>query len=227
MYYVIRIILIVVLLSAVFFVERQYFRKQTIKDKQYTKRKVKAISLSFRWSALSVCCLILFIPFEAPFIHFDSVEDSLSYKWINPKEVVVHYEDDCAFAVRGTYEIFAFDKDDKGFGFVNYHSSKQKYYASDASVDNHSIYNLYSVYQKTANKTFYLLDLGTDKYQEELFECDDLDFEYFAKINAGISSMNQVYAVNTSKPIQKILVRYDDRQKTFTTNRGLYITGTH
>ena len=149
------------------------------------------------------------------------VLDALGYK------AVVHYEDDCAFAVRGTYEIFAFDKDDKGFGFVNYHSSKQKYYASDASVDNKSIYNLYSVYQKTANKTFYLLDLGTDKYQEELFECDDLDFEYFAKINAGISSMNQVYAVNTSKPIQKILVRYDDRQKTFTTNRGLYITGTH
>ena len=125
MYYLIRIIFIFVLVSTTIFAEIIYLRKQVKKGKQYTRRRLRIISLTLRFSVLFIA-LLSFIPFEAPFLHFDSVEDALRYKWIDPENITVHYEDDCAFAVKRTYEIYAFDKDENGFGFVNYHSTEHK-----------------------------------------------------------------------------------------------------
>jgi len=224
MYYIIRIILFVVLLLACFYTERTFFKKQIAKGKQYTMRKARTISITFRLSFLLLQCLIFHIPFEAPFLHFGSVEDALKYKWINPKDVVIHSEDDCAFAVKGSYEIFAFDKDDKGYGFVNYHADKQKYYASDMSPDNKAIVYLSAVYQKTAEKTFYLLGLETNEYQDDLLDCDRLDFDYLSKAKSNTVFIDQVYAVKDGKPEQDIHIQYGDQQKTFTTKLGLYIT---
>jgi len=150
MYYIIRIVFISIFFLITLFVERHCFKRQVSKGKQYTSQKLRALIISIRFFALLVSVLVFWIPFEAPFLHFDSVEDSLSYKWIDSRDITVHVEKDCAFAVRGTYEIFAFSKSEKGFSFVNYNSTKCKYYATDENIDNRSIYNLYSVYQKSA-----------------------------------------------------------------------------
>ena len=224
MYYIIRIILVVVILLAAFFAEKQFFKKQIAKGKQYTYRKARAISFPFRLFVLLIQFLIFFIPFEAPFMHFGSVEDALRYKWIDPKDAVIHYEDDCAFAVKGSYEIFAFDKDDKGFGFVNYHAEKQKYYAYDARSDNDSILYLAAVYHKTADKTFYLLGLGIKEYQDDLMKTDCLDFNFLTKTTSNTYFIiNQCYAVNKGNPVLELHTKYGDQQKSFTPKVGIYV----
>lgn len=214
------------------FIERHYFKRQVSKGKQYTSRKLRALIFSIRLFVLLVSVLLFLFPFEAPFLHFNSIEDSLRYKWIDSKDITVHVEKDCAFAVRGTYEIFAFGRSEKGFSFVNYNSTKCKYYASNENIDNSSIYNLYSVYQKSANKTFYLLDLGISEYQEELFESDNLDFNNLAHPDSKnnmfnkapiVGSLYQLFAINNGEPIPEINVRYNDQHKSFTKKIGLYI----
>ena len=154
MYYLIRIIFLVIFVLTTLLAEIIYLRKQVKKGKRYTMRKVVVIGLAVGVFTLFITSLS-FIPFEAPFLRFDSVEDALRYKWIDPENITVHYEDDCAFAVKRTYEIYAFDKDENGFGFVNYHSTEHRYHLADYSVDSKNIGTLYSVYHKKANKTFY------------------------------------------------------------------------
>ena len=229
MFYVIRIVLIIILVLSARFAIRRYIKrvKKTVaKGEKYTKRKFYAIYLSIPLSAILLSALS-FIPFEASFIRFDTVEDALKYKWIDTQYLTIHYEDDCAFAVRGTTEIYAFDRNEDGFGLVNHHSKKFTYreiYDNDLSF---SVLNTYAVYQKDANKTFYLLNYQSGDRKEDVIQSDVIDLKYFAhplyeKNNYGwfgytnvFGSVYQDYDVATGEPLEIFDVSFEGISKTF------------
>lgn len=226
MFYVIRIVLIIILVLSARFAIRRFIKKSTAKGKVYTKRQLFVVILSIELFVLLLSALS-FIPFEASFIRFDTVEDALKYKWIDTQYLTIHYEDDCAFAVRGTTEIYAFDRNEDGFGFVNHHSKKFTYreiYDNDLSF---SVLNTYSVYQKDANKTFYLLNYQSGDRKEDVIQSDVIDLKYFAhplyqKNNFGwfgytnvFGSVYQDYDVATGEPLEIFDVSFEGISKTF------------
>ena len=94
----------------------------------------------------------------------------------------------------------------------------------DRGAGNRKIHGLYTAYNKEANKTFYLLNLGVDEFKDILFVCDSIHFEYFAKptfrttafgYSPLIGSECQVYAVADGEPIREISAEYDGQHKTF------------
>lgn len=229
MFYIIRIIFIIILALTAWFVTRQYIKrvkKIVAKGEKYSKRKFYAIYLSISLSAI-LLSVLSFIPFEGAFIRFDSIEDSLKYKWIDTQYLTIHYEDDCAFAVRGTYEIYTFDKNDDGFGFVNYNSTKHEYREPNDDDLNIKFHYAYSVYQKDVNKTFYLLNYSSKERKDDLIHSDHIDLEYFAhplyqNNNLGwfgyspvIGSVYQEYAVAEGEPLASFDVIFDGSLKTF------------
>lgn len=224
MFYLFRIIFIVVLFLVVEFAFFKYIKRQVANGKKYTKQKILLIALCLHLPIV-LLSFASFIPFEGAFLRFDSVEDSLNYKWIDMQYVTVHYEDNFAIAVKGDDEIYTFDKNDEGFGLVNYHLVTHKYLEPDDSLENQSISHLYSVYHKTADKTFYLLNYATKEYQEDVIDSDNINLKYFAhplftKSEFGyvhiIGSVYQVFDVTDDKPLQEIHVRYKEQYKTFT-----------
>ena len=226
MFYIIRKIFIIILALTAWFVTRQYIKrvkKIVAKGEKYTKRKFYAIYLSIFLFAFLLSALS-FIPFEGAFIRFDSVEDSLKYKWIDTQYLTIHYEDDCAFAVKGCTEFYAFDKDNEGFGLLNYHSVTHLYNEPPRNAINHNMFNLYSVYHKTTDKTFYLLNNGMRSYSID-FNDNNSNFTYFAqplytKSDLGytpiIGEVYQYYAVDDGQPLEKVSFMINGQLETFT-----------
>ncbi len=218
MFYIIRIIFIVFVVLPLGFIVIKHFRKQVAKGKKYTKLQYYVIVYSIMLSVFLLSALS-FIPFEASFIRFDSVEESLKYKWIDTKDITIHYEDDCAFAVRGRRDLYSFDKNDDGYSFVNYHSKKHHYHVYDDDM----YLDLYSMYQKDDNKTFYLLNYRKRDYQEGYIDCESLDFNYFAQPEYELKEFDyftnnsivyQEYAICDGEPLETINLRYGDLQET-------------
>lgn len=97
-------------------------KKSVLTKKRYNLIKIIGIA----------CVLIItgisFIPFEAPFVRFDIPQESLKYLWVDTKDIVVCESDNGAFIVKlGKEEIFSVTKEEKGYGYLNYHSKKELY----------------------------------------------------------------------------------------------------
>ena len=218
MFYIIRIIFIVIVVLPLGLIEIEQFRRQIAKGKKYTKPRYYVIIYSITLSVFLLSALS-FIPFEASFIRFDTVEDALKYKWIDTQYFTIHYEDDCAFAVRGTSEIYALDRDENGFGFVNYNSKRYKYYVSDYELSN-NVYDPCCVYHKNTNKTFYLVSYGHDDTPKVITDNGNIDLVYFTKPETSdygrlpIFFLTQEYAVCEGEPSEAIILRYGDLQET-------------
>ncbi len=225
MFYIIRIIFIVIVVLPLGLIEIEHFRRQIAKGKKYTKLRYYVIIYSITLSVFLLSALS-FIPFEASFIRFDTVEDALKYKWIDTKNITVHYEDDCAFAARGLRDLYAFDKNNDGFGFVNNHAKKEIYH--NYAVEDNIYLDLHAVYQKDDNKTFYVLNYYNKDYQEGFIDCESLDFNYFAEPeydfkNLDLYTKYQKYAVCDGEPLKIIKLKYGDLQETLVIGNKIVI----
>ena len=224
MFYIIRIVF-VILVTVVLLLGLIAFLKKQVKKRKTLSKKYKVTTVIIVVALFLAAELLCFIPFEASFIRFNSIEDSLKYKWINSDDFTIHEENDCAFAVKGMFDLYSFEKINDQYSFVNYHSKINTYKMPDVSSDNRGILQLFSAFNKTANKTFYLLNIGAREYQDGMVICNELNFEYFAqpKITRGmfgytpiLSSVYQVYAITEGEPVDVIHVEKDGQTKTFT-----------
>ena len=125
---------------------------------------------------------------------------------------------------KGVFDLYSFEKINDKYSLVNYHSKINRYKMPDDSSYNSGIRNLYSAYNKTANKTFYLLNISPREYQDGIVICNELNFEYFArpKITRGmfgytpiLGTLYQVYAITDGEPVDVIHVEMNGQTKTF------------
>ena len=223
MFYIIRIVF-VILVTVVLLLGLIAFLKKQVKKRKTLSKKYKVTTVIIVVALFLAAELLCFIPFEASFLRFDSIEDSLEYKWINSDDFTIHEENDCAFAVKGVFDLYSFEKINDKYSLVNYHSKINRYKMPDDSSYNSGIRNLYSAYNKTANKTFYLLNISPREYQDGIVICNELNFEYFAqpKITRGmfgytpiLGTLYQVYAITDGEPVDVIHVEKNGQTKTF------------
>lgn len=223
MFYIIRIIFFCVIFFLLSFLFFLFLKKGVKRGKKYSKKELRTYSMIYIGAVLLLTA-VSFLPFESPFIRFDTVEESLQYKWISADDITVYSDDDCAFAVKGTYEIYSFVKDDRGYSYVNYQSKLITYRMPDFSEYNRSIHKLYAVYNKALDKTFYLLNVGYGEYPNDVVICESINFEYFAqplftKTFLGYTPIlgiaYQYCSVTDGEPIQELIVEYDGQIKTF------------
>ena len=223
MFYIIRIVF-VILVTVVLLLGLIAFLKKQVKKRKTLSKKYKVTTVIIVVALFLAAELLCFIPFEASFLRFDSIEDSLEYKWINSDDFTIHEENDFAFAVKGVFDLYSFEKINDKYSLVNYHSKINRYKMPDDSSYNSGIRNLYSAYNKTANKTFYLLNISPREYQDGIVICNELNFEYFAqpKITRGmfgytpiLGTLYQVYAITDGEPVDVIHVEMNGQTKTF------------
>lgn len=223
MYYLIRIVFVILVLAILLLGVRAFLKKQVENGKKLSKKYLvtTVIIVVALFLAVELLC---FIPFEASFIQFNSIEDSLKYKWINSDEITIHDENDCTFAVKGMFDLYSFEKINDKYGFVNYHSKINKYKMPDINSYNSDIHNLYSAYNQTANKTFYLLNIGARDYQDDMIICNELNFDYFAQPKTTrnmfgytpiLGTVYQIYAITDGEPVDVIHVEMNGQKKTF------------
>lgn len=175
---------------------------------------------------------ISFYPFEGYFLQFNSIEQSLKYRGYNTQNLETYEYDDCAFAFNNDDRtLYTFDKYKNSYGFVNFKSIDSKY--NELETNYHYFENdcIYSNYNKTANKTFYLINVRTDKniiddkilingtkanFQKEI------DVTYFNEINC---TLKQYICIVDNQPDKTINVTVNKKQLELISSNYTYILG--
>lgn len=191
MYYLIRVILVIVLFSLMIFA--------LIMDKKlivFSKRRNPEIYKKFKTDmqfrravyitniSLSIVLLVLILiscfPFEGYFISFDSVNDSLAYKLISVENVDTYDYGDCVFAVDNSgNKIYSITKTNGRYKLVDFNSENIKYVQVPERGRDETTEPRIAKYNKDTNKTFYYIGVGgKTKPQDGMVTLDGNKMEY-------------------------------------------------
>lgn len=175
---------------------------------------------------------ISFYPFEGYFLQFNSIEDALKYRGYNTQNLEIFEYDDCAFAFdKEDRKLYTFDKRENSYGFVNFNSVNSKYNEFETSYHYFENDYIYSSYNKTVNKTFYLINVRTDKdiIDDEIiingakaeFE-KEIDVTYFKEINR---TLKQYICIQDNQPGKTIDIIINNTQIEMVSSNHTYILG--
>lgn len=172
MFYLFRMIVFFVL-NTLYFVIVGIVLQDQAKKSVLTKKRYNLIKI------IGIACVLVvtgisFIPFEAPFVRFDTPQEALKYRWIDTEDVIVRETDDCAFLLMptGTDNIYSVTKDENGYGYINYHTKNITYVHPDGPDDTpgSTCREIYACYNQDSEKTLYLAvfykkdDIDIDSY---------------------------------------------------------------
>ena len=165
MFYLIRIILIIMILLACFLFLRK--KKVSIFSKTNRKKRIIGIVLSVVFIAL------LFIPYEAPFVRFDSPEASVKYSTIKgnmPLHVVEG--ENAAFTLQNANNNYYFHtilKHDDKYGFCDYHSKIDKVINSPFTEDDNFSGSIvtYKLSSSETNEACYMIMFSKTRRMEQ------------------------------------------------------------
>ena len=165
MFYFIRIILIALLFLACFLFLRK--KKAGIFSKTNRKKRIIGIVLSVVFIAL------LFIPYEAPFVRFDSPEASIKYSTIkgNMPPHVVEGET-VVFTLQNANNNYYFHtilKHDDKYGFCDYHSKIDKVINSPFTEDDNFSGSIvtYKLSSSETNEACYMIMFSKTRRMEQ------------------------------------------------------------
>ena len=148
MYYIIRIIVLSILSLCIYFVRKR-------KGSFALNRSRKGIIV--RVTTIILIIAFIFIPYEAPFIRFDSAEASVRYFTVNYNAPIKTVEtDNTAFCVGHIGNNFYYNtvtKYDDKYGFCDWHSHNTLGYIINERIDNGQFNGSYSVTRLVNNDT--------------------------------------------------------------------------
>lgn len=191
MFYLFRVILILVLfLLFIFTLVKSkrlvvFSKKRNPKiyekfrmDKQF--RRSVYISNIFLIVVLLVIIYISRFPFEGCFLTFDSINDSLAYKFISTENIDTYDYGDCVFAVdKSDNKIYSITKTDGRYRLVDYNSDDIEYVQVSKRGRDETTEPRIAKYNKDTNKTFYYIGVGAKaKPQDGMVTLDGNEMEY-------------------------------------------------
>ena len=206
MFYFIRIILIIMILLACFLLLRK--RKAGILRKITRKKRIIGIVLSVVFIAL------LFIPYEAPFVRFDTPEASVKYSTIKgnlPLHVIEG--ENTAFTLQNANNNYYFHtilKHNDKYGFCEYHSKIDKVINSPFTEDDNFSGSIitYKLLSSETNEACYMIMFSKTKRMEQnkitIFDVDSAPIQpvfqndktiVFALIH-GLNESNAAFSYN-------------------------------
>lgn len=162
--------------------------------KRNTVIKVSVFVLLFVF--LSLLLLLCKYPFEAKYMTFSSVEDALSYIFIDTDDISVSDYDDCVFVIDKEYQLYSLTKIQDKYSFVDYGCDDYFYKADGCLVD-----RCKAKYNSLTDKTFYTVVVDTDKKPQdknvELYYIESFDYirDYELRPHAGSNNKVWVYAI--------------------------------
>ena len=165
MFYFIRIILIIMILLACFLFLRK--KKAGIFSKTNRKKRIIGIVLSVVFIAL------LFIPYEAPFVRFDSPEASVKYSTIKGNMPLHVVEGETAvFTLQNANNNYYFHtilKHDDKYGFCDYHSKIDKVINSPFTEDDNFSGSIvtYKLSSSETNEACYMIMFSKTRRMEQ------------------------------------------------------------
>lgn len=166
MFYIYRVIialLVVAWMFLLFFVIGKSCNKKAKNNKYIRisiKKRIGVISF-FLLTYTLVLFVLCNIPFEAPFVKFDTVEESLSYKWIDTNGINVFDYNDCAFVVGKEDRIYSILKVDNKYFMVDFCAKDAQYYQENLNQDFRNFIN--AKHNRVTNKTFYTVVVNERK----------------------------------------------------------------
>lgn len=191
MYYLIRVILVPILFLLIVFALRKskkivFFSKKRnpeiykkIQTDKRFKRSVYILNLALILLLLALIYISSF-PFEGYFLTFDSVNDSLAYKFISTENIDTYDYGDCVFSVDNSEKkIYSITKVDGRYKFVDFNSEDIGYVQLSESGRDETTEPRIAKYNKDTNKTFYYIGVGAQaKPQDGTVTLDGNKMEY-------------------------------------------------
>ena len=232
MFYLFRMIVFFVL-NTLYFVIVGIVLQDQAKKSVLTKKRYNLIKI------IGIACVLVvtgisFIPFEAPFVRFDTPQEALKYRWIDTEDTVVCESDYGAFIVKpDNEEIFSVAKDEKGYGYLNYHSKKELYIYPHYNQFNTTGDFIYSCNNQSTNETIYLVYFYKkidDNINIDLYKiiCDDVEMERIPYITT-FGSLDEFcyYIIDENPPKESIGISINgEKPMNYSINRfgkGYYV----
>lgn len=215
MYYIYRLFFIIILGLAFSFILAFILRpfnilkkaeSPDVSDSLNRKRKVKTV-LYFVFSGAIIIFLILIslYPIEGHFIYFDSLDESLSYKFINTKSVETYDFDDCIFVVDNRDKLHCVVKSADKYKLVDFKAKNVNYiFISSGGVPINK--PIVAKYSKETDKTFYYATFFSDSKPDESavwFNDQNMVYSKSSILSTGYGEWS-FYYFGDGKPMNQI-----------------------
>lgn len=191
-----------------------FVRKKKGTFKYILSRKTKII----RVIVIILIVVIVFLPFEAPFIRFDSAEDSLRYSAIQNNDSIKTIETEktvfCVSHKDNNWGYHTITKFDDKYGFCDRHSTSTQCFRSpifDDQYDHGIIYATKIINNDTNEKCYMIVPLSIEPLETE-------DICIYDKHNTPIEK----FTFSDNRSVFVLVVNQADEESSFTFNGKTY-----